>query len=527
MDISVFILIVAALVIILFKKLGQPIVLGYLVAGFLVSPHMGYMETLGITPEIEHDIEAAGKIGVAIIMFCLGLEFSFKKLGQMGAAPFIISGLIVFFMIALGHTVGYMLGWSEMDCIFLGGMLSLSSTAIIYKAFDELGLSGQPYTSKVMSVLILEDIIGVVLLVLLSAKARGVADMSEIMATVVNLGAFVAISLALGLLIVPWFLRMIRPICNSEMLLIVSCALMFGMAWLSQVLGFSEAFGAFIMGSILSETFEAHRIERTVMPLKNYLGAIFFVSVGMLVDVSVLASCWVEIVIFVLTIIIGQMVFGTLSFAIGGQSLRDSFRSGFAMSQIGEFSFIIAGAGVAIKDAATGNPVISENLYPLIVAVSVITTFFTPYMIRAAEPCYNIFAKLVPQTFIEKMEERAKRKGATKKQGGKSSHIGKFANKFFVHAKQQTGNLPRFAGNDITVSEVIVTPDDLFDGSTIKEINSIETNPLRVIAFYNSKGEEMWVNDDAKNLNHVVNAGDKMWCISREDFLHYANIKEA
>ncbi|MCF0187754.1 MAG: cation:proton antiporter, partial [Bacteroidaceae bacterium] len=293
MDIYVLVLSVAAIVMLSFKKLGQPLVLGYLVAGFLVSPHMDYMQVLGITPVIEREIEDTGQIGVMVIMFCLGLEFSFKKLGSMGKAPFVTSFVAILAMMLLGYFVGMAMGFGEMDCIFLGGMLSMSSTAIIYKAFDELGLSSKSFTSRVMSVLILEDILGVVLLVLLGAIGRGVDDMGEIMGTVIGLAEFVGISLVVGLVFIPWFMRKIRNISNPEVLLMLSIAFMLLLAKTSAYLGFSTALGAFIMGSILSETYEAHKIEHSIQPIKNYLGAVFFVSVGMLVDVQTVVEYWV------------------------------------------------------------------------------------------------------------------------------------------------------------------------------------------------------------------------------------------
>ncbi|MCF0182009.1 MAG: cation:proton antiporter [Muribaculaceae bacterium] len=509
MEIEVLILIVAAIVMITFKRLGQPLVLGYLVAGFLVSPNMPYMQQLGLTPAMNHEIKEVGEMGVIVIMFCLGLEFSFKKLGRMGAAPFITAGVVILSMITLGFFMGNLMGWAEMDCIFLGGMLSMSSTAIIYKAFDELKLSGKGFTSQVMSVLILEDIIGVVLLVMLSAKAKGASDISEIIGTIVGLLEFLGVSLILGLIILPWFLRKIRKIYNEEMLLIISCALMVGLAALSQKLGFSTAFGAFIMGSILAETQESHKIEHCVMPLKNYLGAIFFVSVGMMVDSQILVNDWGKILILVLTIILGQMVFGTIAYALGGMKMKDAFRSGFSMTQIGEFSFIIAGVGVACS-------AINDTLYPVIVAVSVITTFTTPYMMRAAEPAYNLFAKLVPASFIEKLDNRGS--NTTKKERKGQSFFGRLFNKLYDHAKMQTGNLPRHCGNELTASQLIVAEGDLFDGKTLASIKDLQENPYEVIGYCEPDNEYSWIDI---TVDHVFTPGERIWTVEKKHFADY------
>ena len=511
MGIYAFILCIAAIVMLTFKKLGQPLVLGYLVAGFLLSPNMDYMSVIGFSHNHFVEVEEIGKIGVTVIMFCLGLEFSFKKLGTMGISPFLTAFIIIFCMISTGYFLGYALGWSQMDCVFLGGMLSMSSTAIIYKSFNELGLSRKAFTSKVMSVLILEDIIGIVLLVLLSATAHGVEDPQEILGTVLHLAMFVVISLVLGLIILPWFLRKTRSIMNEEMMLIFSMALMFSLSWCSQKLGFSEAFGAFIMGSILAETHESHKIEHCIAPIKNYLGAIFFISVGMLVDARIIAEYWQPTLFLVLAIIIGQMIFGTIGFGVGRMSLKDAMQSGFSMGQIGELSFIIAGVGVAVI-GPDGNPVISKFLYPVIVAVSVITTFFTPYMIRAALPAYELAEKIVPHKFIKFMEKRADRKHS--KAYKPRTVIGDFAVNLFKNAKIQTGNLPTFCGTDITSSLVVINEKDIFDGKTTAEVNSIEEIPFIAMAVAPT-GNNTWVDLEP---DHVFKAGEKVWVTEKTKF---------
>ena len=384
------ILVVAGVVTIVFKKLKQPLVLGYVVAGFLVSPHMPY--TMSVVDKA--DISTWGDIGVMFLLFSLGLDFSFKKILKMGISPVITTCSVVFCMMMLGIVVGHAFGWSRMDCIFLGGMLAMSSTTIIYKAFDDLGLRQQRFAGLVMSVLILEDILAIVLMVMLSALAiGGNPDGGEMLGSVMKIGFFLILWFVVGIFLIPWMLRSMRKLINNETLLIVSLGLCCAMAVLSTKVGFSSAFGAFVMGSILAETVEADRIIKLVEPVKNLFGAVFFVSVGMLVDPHVLVEYAVPIACLVLTILVGQAVFGTFSFMLSGQPLKPAMQCGFSMAQIGEFSFIIASLGLSLG-------VIGEFLYPVVVAVSVITTFLTPYMIRAANPCYGMLERRLPGRWI-------------------------------------------------------------------------------------------------------------------------------
>lgn len=384
------ILVVAGVVTIVFKKLKQPLVLGYVVAGFLVSPHMPY--TMSVVDKA--DISTWGDIGVMFLLFSLGLDFSFKKILKMGMSPVIATCSVVFCMMMLGIVAGHAFGWSRMDCIFLGGMLAMSSTTIIYKAFDDLGLRQQRFAGLVMSVLILEDILAIVLMVMLSALAiGGNPDGGEMLGSVMKIGFFLILWFVVGIFLIPWMLRSMRKLINNETLLIVSLGLCCAMAVLSTKVGFSSAFGAFVMGSILAETVEADRIIRLVEPVKNLFGAVFFVSVGMLVDPHVLVEYAVPIACLVLTILVGQAVFGTFSFMLSGQPLKPAMQCGFSMAQIGEFSFIIASLGLSLG-------VIGEFLYPVVVAVSVITTFLTPYMIRAANPCYGMLERRLPGRWI-------------------------------------------------------------------------------------------------------------------------------
>ena len=384
------ILIVASTVTLLFKKLKQPLVLGYIMAGFIVSPHMPY--TMSVMDTV--DIKTWADIGVMFLLFSLGLDFSFKKILKMGITPVITTLTIIFAMMTLGIVVGHAFDWKRMDCIFLGGMLAMSSTTIIYKAFTDMGLRQQKFAQPVMSVLILEDILAIVMMVMLSAIASGNnPDGGEMIGSVMKIGFFLVLWFVVGIFAVPLFLRSTRKLINNETLLIVSLGLCCLMAVVSTKVGFSSAFGAFVMGSILAETIEAAKIEKLVAPVKDLFGAVFFVSVGMLVDPNIIVEYAIPIAVLVLTILLGQSIFGTFGFLIGGQSLKSAMRCGFSMAQIGEFSFIIASLGLSLH-------VTGEFLYPVVVAVSVITTFLTPYMIRLSVPSYNVLERHLPKTWV-------------------------------------------------------------------------------------------------------------------------------
>ena len=390
------ILIVAGIVTLVFKRLKQPLVLGYIVAGFIVSPNMPL--TMSVVDKA--DIHTWADIGVMFLLFSLGLDFSIKKILKMGMAPAVAAVTIIFSMVALGGGVGHAFGWTRMDCIFLGGMLAMSSTTIIYKAFNDMGLSQQQFASSVMSVLILEDILAIVMMVMLSAIAGGGAlSGGQMLQSIMKIVFFLVLWFVVGLYVVPSFLRAVRKLINDETLLIVALGLCCLMAVVSTRVGFSAAFGAFVMGSILAETIEAERIIKLVEPVKNLFGAIFFVSVGMLVEPKILVDYALSIVVIVMTILIGQAVFGSIGFLLSGQSLKNAMRCGFSMAQIGEFAFIIASLGLSLG-------VISDFLYPVVVAVSVVTTFLTPYMIRAAIPCYDGIVKVIPHSWLRRLEHR-------------------------------------------------------------------------------------------------------------------------
>ncbi|MBR6286506.1 MAG: cation:proton antiporter [Bacteroidaceae bacterium] len=378
----------AGVVTLLFKRLKQPLVLGYIVAGIIVSPH-----TYGESVTDVADISVWANIGVIFLLFALGLEFSFKKIVKSGIGPVIAACTIITCMIAFGAFVGHMFGWKHTDCLYLGGMLAMSSTTIIYKAFEDLGLRHQRFAGLVLSVLILEDILAIVLMVALStlSASRNFEGM-DLIWNVCELAFFIVLWFVVGIFIVPRFLKNTRNIMSRETLLVVSLALCLLMVLLANKLGFSAAFGAFMMGSILAETVEADTIVKVVAPVKDLFGAIFFVSVGMLVDPHIIAQYIVPIVAITLAILVGQSVFGTLGYLMSGQPLKVAMQSGFSMAQIGEFAFIIAASGMALG-------VTSDFLYPIVVAVSVITTFLTPYMIKAAPPAYDRIDRLMPRSW--------------------------------------------------------------------------------------------------------------------------------
>ena len=385
------ILICAGITTLIFKKLKQPLVLGYIVAGFLCSPHFQF------TPSVadEVNMQIWSEIGVIFLLFALGLDFSFKKMLKSGSSTVIAACTIIFCMILIGMFVGWLFGWKQMDCMFLGGMLAMSSTTIIYKAFDDMGLRQQRFAGIVLSILVLEDILAIVLMVMLTTLAVSKNfEGGEMAYSIVKLVFFLVLWFVVGIYLIPLFLRRVRRLMSNETLLIVSLALCFGMVVLAAKVGFSPAFGAFVMGSILSETIDSERSEHLVNPVKDLFGAIFFVSVGMMVDPAMIVEYIGPIIVIVLAILVGQTVFGTGGVLLSGQPLKIAVQCGFSLTQIGEFAFIIASLGVSLN-------VTSHFLYPIVVAVSVITTFFTPYMIRLSGPAYRLVDAHLPRFWKE------------------------------------------------------------------------------------------------------------------------------
>lgn len=389
------ILVSAGIVSIIFKRLKQPVVLGYIIAGLLAGPQVTFIPTV----IDETNIETWADIGVIFLLFALGLDFSFKKLMRVGATAFISTITIVISMMTLGYITGMALGWKHMDSLFLGGMLCMSSTMIVIKLFDDLGLKNQKFAGIVLGILVVEDLVAVLLMVLLSTLAISKHfEGTEMLESMFKLGEFLLFWFLIGILLIPSFLKKAKKYLNDETLLVVSLGLCLGMVILATQSGFSSALGAFIMGSILAETMEAERIEHLVQPVKNLFGAIFFVSVGMMIDLSILGQYIWPIVIISLVVIIGQVTFATTGVLLSGQSLKVAVQSGFSLSQIGEFSYIIAALGLSLG-------VVAPHLYPIIVAVSVITIFTSPYILKFSEPAYRFIEKKAPDSWQKLMNK--------------------------------------------------------------------------------------------------------------------------
>lgn len=388
-------MIVAGVISILFKWLKQPVVLGYIVAGLLAGPYVAGSSWVNV-----ESAETWGHVGVIFLLFSLGLEFSFKKLLQMGSTAFIGCITIVIGMMSVGFLLGRLMGWNEMNSLFLGGMLCMSSTTIVFKALDDLGLRQQKFAGICFGILVVEDLFAVVLMVLLASIAvKQQFDGQEMLGQVAKLASYLLFWFVAGIMIIPSVLKKFRQFLNDETMTIVSLGLCLGMVLLAMAAGFSDALGAFVMGSILAETIEAERIEHLVSPIKNLFGAIFFVSVGMMIDPAILAAYWLPITIITLTVICGQIVFASLGIVLSGQPLKVAMQSAFALTQVGEFAFIIAQFGESIG-------VTEKFLYPVVVAVSVITTFLTPYTLRLATPAYTWVSAHMPaklQAILDKL----------------------------------------------------------------------------------------------------------------------------
>lgn len=387
------ILITAGVTTVIFKWLKQPLVLGYIVAGFLIGPHFTYFPVV----EDPTSVSTWSEIGMVFLLFAIGLEFSFKKLKKVGGpgAIMVLTELIIMF--SSGFFVGKLFGWQRMDCIFLGCMLSISSTSIIVKAFDDLRLKNEKFTADVIGALVVEDLVAVILMVVLSTLSVGnTFNGGELVLSMIKLVFFLVIWFIFGIYLIPSFLRLIRKFMTKETLVIISIGLCFMMVMLANYAGFSSALGAFVMGSILAETLEADIIHKLVTPIKNLFAAIFFVSVGMLVDPKILIEYTWPVVIIALTVMIVKTLSATIGMLISGRDIHTSLDAGFCFCQIGEFSFIIASLGLSFK-------VIDEYLYPIIVTVSIVTTFFTPYIIRLANPLYNWLNPHIPEKWKQAM----------------------------------------------------------------------------------------------------------------------------
>ncbi len=372
---------------IIFKLLKQPVVLGYIVAGFIASPHFAYSPSVGN----EANIEFWAQLGIIVLLFSLGLEFSFKKLINAGGSAISTALIIVLGMMSTGFVIGKSMGFTSVNSIFLGAMLSMSSTTIILKALTDLNMRHRKFVPGVFAVLIVEDLFAVVMMVILSSIAidETVAG-GEMVKSILKLAFFLIIWFVVGLFLIPTMFRKFRHIISDEMMLIIAMGLCFLMAIFSVASGFSLALGAFVMGSILAGTPDAERIERIVNPVKDLFGAVFFISVGMMVNPQVIVQYAGIITLLSVVVIVGMIIFGTSGMLATGQPLKIAMESGFSLTQIGEFSFIIATLGTTLG-------VLDASIYPIIVTVSVITTFTTPFFIKSSLPCYNFVEKHLPK----------------------------------------------------------------------------------------------------------------------------------
>ncbi|MGL5921113.1 MAG: cation:proton antiporter, partial [Bacteroidales bacterium] len=383
------ILILAGLVSVIFKLLKQPVVLGYITVGILAGSKL---DLLPLNSALQQ-IQVWADIGIIFLLFTLGLEFSFKKLFRVGSSAIISALVIIGGMMSVGMGLAYALGWNTMNAIFLGGMLCMSSTTIIYKAYKDLGILKQEYTTLVFGILVVEDLFAIVLMVLLSALAsQNTFEGVMVFEIIMKLIFFMMLWFLGGMYLVPSILRKLKRYMNSEMLLIISLGFCLFMVIFANQVGFSSALGAFVMGSIFAETIEGEAIEKVTSSVKDLFGAIFFVSVGMMVDLSILIEYWGVICLIAFAVIIGQLFFSTIGILLSGQRLYTAVRAGFSLTQIGEFAFILATLGVQLK-------VITPYLYPIIVAVSVITTFLTPFMMKLSEPAYAALTRILPERF--------------------------------------------------------------------------------------------------------------------------------
>ncbi|MEN9918169.1 MAG: hypothetical protein RL662_605 [Bacteroidota bacterium] len=380
------ILITAGVVSILFKLLKQPVVLGYIVAGFLISPHFGLIPNVADMD----NITTWAEIGVIFLLFALGLEFSFKKLMAVGGTASIATLINMGSMIIIGYIIGQLMGWTSIESMFLGGMLSMSSTTIIIKAFNDMGLQKKRFAGIVFGMLIVEDLAAILMMVLLSTVAVSQHFQGmELVNNSLKLVFFMVIWFVVGIFLIPTLLEKLKKHLNDETLLIVAVGMCLGMVLFADAVGFSAALGAFIMGSVLAETIEAKHIEHLIEPIKNLFGAVFFVSVGMMIVPDIIVEYAIPILILTLVVLIGRVIFATLGVVASGEGLKVSIQAGFSLAQIGEFSFIIATLGMQLG-------VISDFIYPIIVAVSVITTFTTPYFIKGSVPVFNYLESKIP-----------------------------------------------------------------------------------------------------------------------------------
>ena len=414
------ILILGAIATVIFKMLKQPLVLGYIVAGFLASPNFALLPSVAV----EANIEFWAQIGIIVLLFSLGLEFSFKKLIDVGGSAIITALIIVLGMMSLGFVVGKFLGYGLVNSIFLGGMISMSSTTIILKALTDLNMRQRRFVPMTFAVLIVEDLFAVVMMVILSSIAlNNSVHGGEMLGSILKLSFFLIMWFTVGIFMIPTLFKRFKRYISDEQMLIIAKGLCFAMVLFSVNSGFSAALGAFVMGSILAGTIEAERIERLISSVKDLFGAVFFISVGMMVNPSVITQHWSVIALLAVVVIVGMIVFGTFGMLATGQPLKLAMESGFSLTQIGEFSFIIATLG-------TGLGVLDKSIYPIIVAVSVITTFTTPFFIKQAVPCYNALLKILPKNWTRLLEGYSQ--NATESESSETNRLWKSIGSRFI-----------------------------------------------------------------------------------------------
>lgn len=380
------VMVVAAIVTLIFHRLKQPVVLGYIAAGVIIGPH-----SFSFPHVSDQDtINTLAELGIIFLMFSLGLEFSLRKLKQVGMTALVAAGGEIVLMIWLGFEIGRHFGWSTMDSLFLGAMLSISSTTIIVKALEELGKKREGFAQMIFGILIVEDILAIALIALLSSIAiTGKVEVAQVVTTFGKLGLFITVALMLGLLLVPRLLDYVARFNSKEMLLITVLGLCFGFCLLVIKLGYSVALGAFIMGAIMAEARQLKQIERLIEPVRDMFSAIFFVAIGLLLDPKIIVEYALPIVVITLAVVLGKILTCSIGTLLSGHDGRTSLKVGMGLAQIGEFSFIIAALGTSLK-------VTSDFLYPIAVSVSALTTLFTPYLIKAADPTANLVHRYTP-----------------------------------------------------------------------------------------------------------------------------------
>ncbi|HWC59631.1 MAG TPA: cation:proton antiporter [Verrucomicrobiae bacterium] len=388
------VMIVAGLVTIIFHRFKQPVVLGYIVAGVIIGPHTPPSPLI----HDEETIDTLAQLGVILLMFSLGLEFSLRKLKQVGGVAFIAAFLEILLMLWIGYEIGQFFGWGTMDCIFLGAILSVSSTTIIVKALAELGKAKERFAQLIFGILIIEDILGIAMIALLSGIAMsGELKLRDVSLTLGKLSVFLVATLVVGLIAVPRLLRYVGRFKSNEMLLVTVLALCFGVSLLAVKLGYSVALGAFLIGAIIAEAREIHRIEALTEPIRDMFSAVFFVAIGLLIEPKMLVEYWLPILVITLAVVIGKVVACSFGAFVAGNDSRTSLRVGMGLAQIGEFSFIIAALGLTLN-------VTSKFLYPIAVAVSAITTLLTPYLIRSSDGLVNWFSRVAPKSLVNSLE---------------------------------------------------------------------------------------------------------------------------